>query len=205
MKQEELYNEQELSRMEANLRSMASPIDSNAPDDRYWANFRVRVIDTIEQKHESKQRSMFASVIEWFSGSAMRGFAIGTAVVILAIGSFAVFNPSNDIPQVATTQTVSQPPEVSVTPTPDLKATVQQTVIAPAKTTPIKKIVPTAKNTNFAAVTKTSPREKIINETGDFSSYDQTLSVGSIDEPIDYSTLTESELESVISTVRTMN
>lgn len=204
MKQEELYNEQELSRMEADLKSMASPIDSNAPDDRYWANFRVRVMDTIEQKHESKQRSMFTSVIEWFSGSAMRGFAIGTAVVILAIGSFTIFNQSNDIPQVAATQTVSQPAAVSVTPVPDTKSTAQQTVIAPINTTPIKKIVPTVQNTNLAAV-KTSPREKIINETGDFSSYDQTLSVGSIDDPIDYSTLTESELESVISTVRTMN
>ncbi len=204
MKQEELYNEQELSRMEADLRSMASPLDSNAPDDRYWANFRVRVIDTIEQKHESKQRSMFASVIEWFSGSAMRGFAIGTAVVILAIGSFTIFNQSNDIPQVAATQTVSQPATVSVTPMPDTKSMAQQTVIAPINT-PIKKIVPTTEHTDLAVTTKTSPREKIINETGDFSSYDQTLSVGSIDDPIDYSTLTESELESVINTVKAMN
>ncbi len=205
MKQDEMINEQELERMESNLRSMTSAIDSDAPDQRYWANFRVRVIDTIEQKQERKQRSIFASVSEWFSDSALRAFAVSTAIVILALGSFMIFNQSNDIPQLAATQTVTQPATVSVTTTPQVQTTTEQPVTIAANSTTTKKILSTTKETNYAAVPKNSLKEKIINETGDFSSYDQTLSVGSIDDPIDYSTLTESELESVISTIRTMN
>ncbi len=204
MKQDEMINEQELERMESNLRSMTSAMDSDAPDQRYWANFRVRVIDTIEQKQERKQRSIFASVSEWFSGSALRAFTVTTAIVILALGSFVIFR-SSDTPQLAATQTGTQPAIVSATTTPQVQTTTEQPVTIAANATTTKKTLSTTKETNYAAIPKNSLKEKIINETGDFSSYDQTLSVGSIDDPIDYSTLTESELESVISTIRTMN
>ena len=45
---EETYNEQELQKLEAELRAMGIPYSENEPDDRYFANFRVRVMERIE-------------------------------------------------------------------------------------------------------------------------------------------------------------
>ena len=51
---EEMYNEKELKALEDEIRAMGIPYSANEPDDRYFANFRVRLMERIEAK-EQKQ------------------------------------------------------------------------------------------------------------------------------------------------------
>ncbi|HYM20904.1 MAG TPA: hypothetical protein VEW28_07865 [Candidatus Kapabacteria bacterium] len=210
MKQDESYNENELKRMEDELRSFGVPYSSNEPDDRYWANFRVRLNEKIDAKKAAASRSIVSTVIEWFSASAFRMIAVGTAAVVMAVASVMIFrsNESNN-PTPVVAMNVPAPanttaPQVSV---PSAPAT------GPAAVATTPHISTAKQSPKFAKVElshpsgtkQTSSEENIADAASDLSNYDITLSPGKPDEPVDYSTLSEAELKSVLADVSTMS
>jgi hypothetical protein len=197
------YNENELKRMEDELRSFGTPYSSNEPDDRYWANFRVRLNQAIDAKEASRRRSVFTTVAEWFTASPLRGIALGTATVAVVIVSVMMFN-SNKQPVVATNTTVVPAPSNPVTPQ------VIAPVTGPTATNsipkaPEKHLPSFAKAEPKTSVKKISSEQEIADAAGDPSKYDKTLSPGTADEPVDYSTLSEAELQSVLADISTIS
>jgi hypothetical protein len=202
MKQDD-YNENELKRMEDELRSFGTPYSSNEPDDRYWANFRVRLNEKIDGREAAKQRSVFATIAEWFTASAFRGVAVGATAIIVIVGSIVLFSSKNT-PVVATNETVAPAPimpQVSVPNPPATGAAKQVTPAAPAvKHSPQMAQASVKKN-----VKEASSEEVMADEASDPSKYDPTLSPGKADEPVDYSTLSEAELRSVLADINTIS
>src|SRR5260370_42572418 len=82
---EEIYNEEELKSLEDRIRSFGIPYSKNEPDERYFANFRVHLMERIEAKE--KKQNILASVWSWISSSPVRYVSIGAALggVIIAV------------------------------------------------------------------------------------------------------------------------
>jgi len=201
----EMYNEKELKALEAEIRAMGIPYSANEPDERYFANFRVHLMERIEAK-EVKQ-GFFAAAFSWFT--PLRSLSLGATLagVIVAV---MLMRPSSEptvavvAPAVTPIQTVTPQPEnpqpvarrggqSAEVPKPAIKATVQ------------KQIVAEPKNTNVAQTVKPSATEVAVNAAADFASMDEELTTDDTDAPIDYTKLSESELESVIAVAQEMN
>src|SRR5947209_16204560 len=81
---DETYNEMELQKLEEEIRAMGVPFSADEPDDRYFANFRVRLMERIEAK---QKKSIAASVWSWIAGSPLRSLSIGAGLagVVIAV------------------------------------------------------------------------------------------------------------------------
>jgi hypothetical protein len=203
MKQDE-YNENDLKRMEDELRSFGVPYSSNEPDNRYWANFRVRLNKTIDAKEAARSRSIVATIAEWFTASAFRGVAIGTAAIVVAIASVMMFN-SNNAPVVATNNSVAPSPANTVSPQVSIQSVPATGSTLTAVVSQPKHLHNIAKAEVKKALATMSDEENIAEAASDPSSYDRTLSPGKADEPVDYSTLSEAELQSVLADISTIS
>ena len=199
----ESYTEKELQELEAKLRRFGTPYVSPEPDERYFANFRVRVMEQIDAKQVASKRPIITSIVEWFSASAFRGVSISAAVLGIAFGAFLLTRSPEAPPQVAqvvppvvTAPQERKPVEVAEAPKVEIKTLLAQ------KVTPITTETPTVNLTEKPVKTGS---EQIAEQASDFSNFDETLSVGSTDDPIDYTSLSEAELESLVDVASTMN
>ncbi|HET9135399.1 MAG TPA: hypothetical protein VFO76_02085 [Candidatus Kapabacteria bacterium] len=199
----ESYTEKELQELEASFRRFGTPYVTPEPDERYFANFRVRVMEQIDAKQVASKRPVISSIIEWLSASAFRGVSISAAVLGIAFGAFLLMRSPQAPPQVAE---VAVPPVVTA-PQLNMPATSHEAIKPPVKVAPVQKtlLVKETPNTTLAEKPAKTSSEQIAEEASDFSNFDETLSVGNTDDPIDYSSLSEGELESLVDVASTMN
>src|SRR5579872_5379144 len=91
---EEIYNEQELQKLEEKIRAMGIPYSSNEPDERYFANFRVRLMERIDAKQEKK--NLVASVWSWLSSSPIRSLSLGAGLAAVVIAALLIRPTANE-------------------------------------------------------------------------------------------------------------
>ncbi len=202
MRQEDSYTERDLREMEDRIRSLGVPYSSDEPDERYWANFRVRLLDRIEAR-EVAPRSVFSAIADWFGVSSFRSIAIGSAVAIVAAASVMMMRTAS-VPNVAPVATTTTTPQASVAaphaPEADAPAAVaeQTTSVAPT----------TDDNTDQAVTADATNSTASDIDTNDASiegpEYDPMLSPDRVEEPVDYSSLSEEELQSVLDGINTI-
>ncbi len=194
---EEIYNEKELKALEDDIRAFGIPYSQNEPDERYFTNFRVHLMERIDAKEQKK--SIFASVLSWLTTSTLRSFSLaaGLAAVIIAV---LLINPASEpkITQVQQTPVVTAPqlPEV-VTLVPKNIASTPKVIAAP-KVTAIK-------NTNLAVKATTDKALDAAIDANDFASMDQTLTGNETEDPVNYENLSEADLESVVKIAQDMH
>lgn len=201
MKQFEEFNEEELRQMEEQLRSFGTPYSADEPDERYFANFRVRLMDRIDANSAPAKQSVIAQIISWFGVSPMRGLAMGMAVVIIALGSIwmlrapqaprlAVTAPDVASPNNSTlpTQPVVTTPSVA-TPRVDAPKNVAAIETPAAPTTPIE--VP-------GISAKTAVDELFAEVDSDTTTTETATLSGGADDPVDLTTLSNDELLAVL-------
>jgi hypothetical protein len=189
---EEIYNEQELQKLEEEIRAMGIPYSSNEPDDRYFASFRVRLMDQINAK---EKKGIFASIWSWISDSPLRSISLGAGLAGVIISAL-LLNPSKQ--EVAKIEpapkTVEQPVVIS-------QESKQQIASAP-ETHKTSKSHTTHKS--YAQVKlKTNKLQDAANKAGDFASIDARLS-GDADEPVNLEGLSAGELRAALEAVESM-
>jgi len=194
---EEIYNEKELKALEDEIRAMGIPYSENEPDERYFANFRVHLMERIEAK-EQKQ-NIFAVALAWLVSSPLRYLSLGATLagVVVAV---MLLRPISE-PQVATLQPIPQKVE---TPSVIIPKEIPQEIAATVK--PHKVEPKVSKNTNVASQEN---RNSVLNDAdkaADFASTDASLSGSGAesDDPINLDNLSESELESVVAIAQDM-
>ena len=64
------YTERELQELEAKLHAFGTPFQSPEPDDRYWTNFRVRVMDRIDASPVPVKHTIFSMVSDSISAGS---------------------------------------------------------------------------------------------------------------------------------------
>lgn len=186
---EEIYNEKQLKALEDEIRAMGIPYSENEPDERYFANFRVRLMERLDEK-EQKQ-SIFVAAWAWLTSSPLRSLSLGATLagVIVAV---LLMRPVSE-PQVATIQPTQ--PKIE---TPSIIASREMKPDVAVAVKP-RNVEPKAlKNTNLA---NNENRNSVLNEAdkaADFASMDATLTGGESDDPVNLEKLSESELESVL-------
>jgi hypothetical protein len=192
---EEIYNEKQLKALEDEIRAMGIPYSENEPDERYFANFRVRLMERIDAK-EQKQGN-FVAAWAWLTSSPLRSLSLGATLagVIVAV---LLMRPVSE-PQVATIQPTQQKIE---TPSVIIPKEIKPDVAVTVKP---RNIEPKAfKNTNLP---KNENRNSVLNEAdkaADFASMDGALTGSESDDPVNLEKLSESELESVLTIAQEM-
>lgn len=201
-KESNAYNEEELRKLEEQLRSLPTPYSSNEPDERYFANFRVRVFERIDSKAAPVKPSLVAQVVAWFAASPIRGLAIGMAVVIVALGSVWMFGASNTPELRATTAEVA---------TPAVPQRIANQAVATTLASAVSKDIASTQvlqpsTTHSAVVSGVSPTKAVDElfaeiDTNEVTPAAATL-VGGADDPVDLSTLSHDELLAVLDGIR---
>jgi hypothetical protein len=98
-------DEEQLKVLLDEIRKQGSPYASTEPDQLYWANFRVRVMDQIEAK---RSRSLAYRVKEWFS--PVRAGIIGLAGAAAIAFALVTTEPARQVePQVALKERTQAP------------------------------------------------------------------------------------------------
>jgi hypothetical protein len=198
---EENYNEKELKALEDEIRALGIPYSSGEPDERYFANFRVRLMERIDAKEE--KQGIFAEVWSWLLASPLRSLSLGAGLagVIIAV---LLIRPVSQ-PQVAVTSPVQAPAAIAPA---TLDAAPVQTAPKIAAVEPKhhkQTVAPQPeKNTNVARTEKTGSVEEAANEAGNFAALDDSFAGAESDEPVNLESLSESELESVLAVAQSM-
>jgi len=191
---EEIYNEKQLKVLEDEIRRVGIPYSENEPDERYFANFRVHLMERIDAK-EQKQ-NIFTALWAWLASSPMRSLSLGATLAGVVVAVLLMRQVSE--PQVAVQ--IAQPKiENPSTITPK---EISQDVAATIKLHKVE--VRTVKNTNLANQEKGNTVLDAAEKAADFASMDATLSSGESDDPVNMESLSESELESVIAITKGM-
>ncbi|MDP4219706.1 MAG: hypothetical protein Q8916_04335 [Bacteroidota bacterium] len=189
---EEIYNEKELKALEEEIRALGIPYSQNEPDERYFANFRVRVMERIEEKTEKK--SITATIWSWLSSSPVRYLSLGAGLAAIIVAVMLMQPaPQQQIAQVPVVQQhMAAQPEVA--PAPKENPAPAPTVIAKPKV---------HRDQNLAVKPKANSVVDAANKSADFAAMDEILT-SDTDEPVNYESLSESELESVLAVAQSM-
>ncbi|MBS1904747.1 MAG: hypothetical protein JSS75_13660 [Bacteroidetes bacterium] len=201
MKQFDEYNEDELRQIEEQLRSFPEPFSSDAPDDRYFANFRVRLMERIEAEQPAAKPSVFAALLGWFT--PMRTLATGLAVVIVALGSAWLFSPS-PAPQMASQVAPTTPATQSV----EATATKPTQPVSTPTVTPVpqapKQVAEVSSPKEHGRLAKViTPKTVSAKDVADaiFAEVglgDVSNDIAADDSPMDYASLSSDELQAVL-------
>jgi hypothetical protein len=205
MMNEEL-SEQEIRQLEQQLRSYGDPYASPEPDERYFANFRVRVMERISERPESV--GFMQRVSEFLFGSSLRMAVTGGSLIAGALVYFSL-QSSPESPQVV--QEVQQPNEIvvpspqSIEPNTVTAPAPEKQVARPSTTTIARKeqqsepVIPAAPQNK---VSETTPSGNIADASAQFEQIDE-LSMSDESEPVSYDRLSMDELEAVLKTLET--
>ncbi len=194
---EEIYNEKELKELEDGIRALGIPYSQNEPDERYFANFRVHLMERIEANEQKK--NILASIWSWLGASTLRSVSLagGLAAVIIA----ALLMNQTPEPKTAHVEPVMQAPALSA-PQPIAPPQIRQNIAeAPKKNIAVPK---TLKNSLVAAKITTDKKLDAAIDANNFAGIDQTLTGSESDGPINYENLSESDLESVVKIAEAM-
>ena len=197
---EELYNEQELKAIEDEIRALGIPYSKNEPDERYFANFRVRLMERIDTKEE--KQSIFAAVWSWLTTSPLRTLSLGTGLAAVIVAALLMNTASE--PKIAQVQPTQQAPIVTSPQQYDAVPAVPKNMAATPKVVLPPKAV-AIKNTNLATKTTTDKALDAAINANDFASIDETLTGSESDGPVNYENLSESDLESVVKIAQEMH
>src|SRR5690349_8586228 len=190
---EETYNEMELQKLEAEIRAMGIPYSEGEPDERYFANFRVHLLERIDAKEKN---GIAASVWSWLTARPLRTLSLGAGLAGVIIAALLIRpTPENKIAKVQ-----QQRPE-------------QPAVIIPQVTEPeiaaapeIHKSYATHKSHKANLASAKPKRDKLMEaaeKASNFAEIDARVS-GSDDEPVNLESLSAGELESVLAGVESM-
>src|SRR5436190_7392330 len=106
MRNEE-FSERQLSELESELRGFGTPYSAPEPDSRYWANFRVGVMERIREDEARKVVPWYESVLGWIEEHVLVT-SLGTAAVLVAVWASLMLQPLGKTPQVAVAPKVEQ-------------------------------------------------------------------------------------------------
>ncbi len=191
---EEIYNEKELKALEDKIRVMGIPYSENEPDERYFTNFRVHLMERIEAKE--RKQNIFAGAWTWLVSSPLRYLSLGVTLAGIVVAVMFI-RPTSE-PQVATLQSIPQmvgaPSVIIQKGIPQIAATVKSHRAEPKA----------VKATNLASKGKPNSVLDAANKAADFATMDETLTGGESDDPVNLENLSESELESVIGVIQDM-
>lgn len=169
-------NSKDIQKLEEEIRKLGMPYSGTEPEPLYWANFRVRVMDRIQQR----QKPWPARVMEFFAEHVL-ATSISAAVACLIVAAYLAFQPVNNTPQLA----VTNPPTV----TPQLAAPDLQTMQPPPS--PVKEPIPVHRRAEKTYLAKKSDK------TDDLA-VAEPLAASSSDQAVSLESLSQSELESVL-------
>ncbi len=194
---EEIYNEKELKALEEEIRSMGIPYSENEPDERYFANFRVRLMERIEEK-EQKQ-GIFAAALGWLVSSPLHYLSLGATLAGVVVAVLLI-RPASE-PYVAAIEPAQPKIEAPAVIVPKEIQHDVASIVKPSAAEP--------KSIKHTSVAKNESRNSVLNDAdkaADFASMDETLSGSGAesDDPVNLETLSESELESVIAIAQEM-
>ena len=193
---EEIYNEQELQKLEEEIRAMGIPFSSNEPDERYFANFRVRLMERIDAKQQKK--NILASVWSWISSSPLRSLSIGAGLAAVVIAALLI-RPTPQV-QVAKIEPAPQKVETSLPPAPkDVPQLVATVPKVPQKVKAVSK-----PDKNLALKSRLNAILKTAENPDDLAITNAVVSGTDSNEPVDLESLSASELESVLSAVESI-
>ena len=200
---EELH-EQEIRQLERELRSYGDPYASPEPDERYFANFRARVLERISEQPQPV--GLMQRVSEFFFGSPLRmafsgGSLIAGTLLYLSLQSTPEqpmaqkTQPEQPIavPQALEQAPVAQQPDVSI-PMPSERVVAPKVAnTQPQETTP----APVQNN-----ISEASPTQNIAEASAEFDEIDE-LSMSDESDPVSYDKLSMEELEAVLKILET--
>ena len=199
MRHENEHNEH-FEKLTEEIRSLGTPYQSAEPDERYWANFRVRVMDSIEVR-EHRGFAGFLDRVREFVSEHVLGTSLAGAAAAVVVGLTMVLNPfsqSADVPSKAP-QFASRQNVAPVAPAPEVKSEVitKPQVAASAKdSTPSEKPV--------VADIKPTTREDLAyaEETPSEVAVEPVTIHGDADGPVSLNELSTPELETVLESVK---
>ena len=92
-------NERELQEIESEIRKLGNPYASEEPDARYWANFRVRVMERVREEETRKVVNWPALTINWIQEHLL-ATSLSTAAVLVALWGVLMMQPLNPVQSV---------------------------------------------------------------------------------------------------------
>lgn len=197
----EELNEREMEQLERELRSHGDPYGSPEPDERYFANFRARVMERIAP---NEAEPGFGVRVKEFFRSPLRmtlaAGALGAALLLY----FYLQSSEPELPVAGNPQHEFITPEPQATPAP------QQEFAAPVEsvTEPKKRNKPQHMQQAPAAVAEEmqpAPEVKAASDaTSEFDQIDE-LSLSDESEPVSYDKLSVDELEAILKTLEGAN
>lgn len=201
----EELNDHEIQGLERQLRSYGDPYASPEPDERYFANFRARVMERVAEE----PKGFGEQVRHFFFGSPLRMTFTGGSLVAATLLYFFLQSPietpvAQGVPQMR--ESVVQQPEVVspqvVTPAPKAMAQAPENVIASRGQKPntMQHTAIPAPVTPQNKVSEQNTSEDIAQAASEFETFDE-LSMSSDDEPVSYDRLSMEELEVVLKTL----
>ncbi len=199
---EELH-EQEIRQLERELRSYGDPYASPEPDERYFANFRARVMERISEQPQPV--GLMQRVSEFFFGSPLRMAFSGGSLVAGTLVYFSLqSSPEQPVAQqaepIAAPQTTQQAP---VAQQPTVTAPMQtENVIAPKIATVNEQPQVTTPAPVQDKVSESNPTQNIAEASAEFDEIDE-LSMSDESDPVSYDKLSMEELEAVLKTLET--
>ncbi|MDP4199529.1 MAG: hypothetical protein Q8922_03150 [Bacteroidota bacterium] len=85
-------NESEMERLAEEIRSQGMPYEHSQPDERYWANFRVRVMQRITENEERKAARWTTIALDWIQDHILTA-SLSTAAVLFTISLVLMLQP----------------------------------------------------------------------------------------------------------------
>ncbi len=93
------HSEESVERLADEIRRLGTPYGSTEPDERYWMNFRVRVMDRIAEREQQKATCWTAIALGWIQDHILV-VSLSTAAVLFAISLTLMLQPfQSDEPQ----------------------------------------------------------------------------------------------------------
>lgn len=201
---EELH-EQEIRQLERELRSYGDPYASPEPDERYFANFRARVLERISEQPQPV--GLMQRVSEFFFGSTLRMAISGGSLVAATLVYFTLqSSPEQPVAQqaqpeqpIAAPQTTQQAP---IAQQPTVTAPMQTEQVAAPKIATVNKQPQETPAPMQNEVAETNPAQNIAEASAEFDEIDE-LSMSDESDPVSYDKLSMDELEAVLTTLET--
>lgn len=202
----EELNEQEMQQLERELRSYGDPYGSPEPDERYFANFRARVMERIAQ--EPQVVGFGTRISEFFFGSPLRMTLVGGSLIGAILLYFYLQSAPTELP-------VAQDAPRNELVAPESPALVEPEIAnVPKQQKPQQHVTPEHRNRpvpqQIAPEAPVVPQVQasengsatIADAASEFDKIDD-LSLSDESEPVSYDKLSVDELEAVLKTLET--
>jgi hypothetical protein len=203
---EEIYNEKELAKLEEEIRAMGISYSTNEPDERYFANFRVRLMERIDANEQSK--NIFASIWSWLSSSPLRSLSLGAGLAGVIIAALLIRpNTEQQIAKIEPTpQKVETPLVIPPQEIPQLSTAAPKIENKPYQShrTSMSYKTHNIAGKNFAMQSKLNTIIKSAENPEDLAITKAVVSGGDSNEPVDLESLSADELQDVLSALESI-